>query len=352
MSLKFASILIVTYGRSGSTLLQGLINSIDGVLVRGENEDFIFGLYEAYKRLSKAKSRGIQVSPFDPTHPWYGAHLLDTEIFIKYCNAMLRDLILSDLKEDNNIKVYGFKEVRYHLIKDIDDYLDFLYKVFPNACFIFNTRNMTDVVNSSWWKNQNEESVRKILSNLEEKLRSYARKNPHSCFSITYEDMIKKSENLRSLFKFIGAKYVEEEIDNVLNKKHSDPTRVLIDSYKKVLYSSDKYCGCIKTVIVDNLPEKIFANTHFGFQGVVVPVSNGVSVSSVKAVTSNSTFNATLGLSSPIYGAKYPEINSSSRSRFRIDNVFIKQKEKIKLIAEIVNVDKVENIELATIEIY
>jgi hypothetical protein len=33
--LKFNYIFIVAYARSGSTLLQGIINSIDGVVIRG-----------------------------------------------------------------------------------------------------------------------------------------------------------------------------------------------------------------------------------------------------------------------------------------------------------------------------
>jgi hypothetical protein len=38
--IKYGSILIVTYGRSSSTLLQGVLNTIDGVRVTGENFEF------------------------------------------------------------------------------------------------------------------------------------------------------------------------------------------------------------------------------------------------------------------------------------------------------------------------
>lgn len=40
-SFRFGSILVITYGRSGSTLLQGILNSIDGILIRGENHNFL-----------------------------------------------------------------------------------------------------------------------------------------------------------------------------------------------------------------------------------------------------------------------------------------------------------------------
>ena len=49
--MKFDSVLIVTYGRSGSTLLQGILNSIEGCLIRGENDNFCFALYQAHQSI-------------------------------------------------------------------------------------------------------------------------------------------------------------------------------------------------------------------------------------------------------------------------------------------------------------
>lgn len=46
---RFGSVLIITYGRSGSTLLQGILNSIPGYLIRGENENLMAHFYNAYK---------------------------------------------------------------------------------------------------------------------------------------------------------------------------------------------------------------------------------------------------------------------------------------------------------------
>jgi hypothetical protein len=38
---RFPNIFVVTYGRSGSTLLQGVLNGIPGFLIRGENKDIV-----------------------------------------------------------------------------------------------------------------------------------------------------------------------------------------------------------------------------------------------------------------------------------------------------------------------
>lgn len=350
MTLKFNSILIVTYGRSGSTLLQGLLNSIDGVLIRGENENFIFGLYEAYTRLNKAKEYGLKESAFPSTHSWYGSPLIDTDLFIDYSQRMIRDIILADFKDDENIRAYGFKEIRYFLVDNFHDYLDFLSKIFPNVCFIFNTRNINDVVKSAWWSHQDRESVENILVTMEKKFKKYAEKNINNCFSITYEDLVRKTDKLKSMFEFVGADYLDTEVDKILFKKHSTITKVVVDSCKRVIYSSD-YSKFIKSVVIDNLPEKIIAGDEFSFEGVVIPKSNDLSIASIKVVTSSSIFNGVLGLGSPVYGQKYPDIKGSSKSRFKVDNIVVKQQEIIKVIVEIINKDQRKNMIIATVEV-
>ena len=50
--MNYQHVLIITYGRSGSTLLQGLLNSIDGCIVRGENYDACKGLFRTYQAVS------------------------------------------------------------------------------------------------------------------------------------------------------------------------------------------------------------------------------------------------------------------------------------------------------------
>ncbi|UCV16550.1 hypothetical protein [Quatrionicoccus australiensis] len=65
--MKFKSILVVTYGRSGSTLLQGVLNTLPNVLIRGENHDFCWGLYLAWKSLIQTKT-GFGMNSSSPPH--------------------------------------------------------------------------------------------------------------------------------------------------------------------------------------------------------------------------------------------------------------------------------------------
>ena len=218
--MKFDSILIVTYGRSGSTLLQGILNSIEGCLIRGENKNFCFGLYEAYKAIKHSKKFEEAT---EVTHAWYGAPFINEEKFLKQASQMTKDLILSNKKDDPKIECYGFKEIRYYLPpvqKKFEDYLEFLEKIFPNVCFIFNTRNLDDVLKSQWWSKLERKNTKQQLLNLENKFTEFCSKHDNT-FQITYENVISKSKNLEKMFDFLGAEYITDQIDKVITVKHS-----------------------------------------------------------------------------------------------------------------------------------
>ena len=74
--LNFRHLFVITYGRSGSTLLQGLLNSIDGMLIRGENNNVVVNLFQAHAALSLTKKKFIKDTRA-PTAAWFGAGQID-----------------------------------------------------------------------------------------------------------------------------------------------------------------------------------------------------------------------------------------------------------------------------------
>ena len=68
---KMRSVYVVTYGRSGSTLLTGYLTKLPGFDLKGENYLFPLPLMEAERRMyeSRTKKYGGREQP---THPWYG----------------------------------------------------------------------------------------------------------------------------------------------------------------------------------------------------------------------------------------------------------------------------------------
>ncbi|MGB3512234.1 MAG: hypothetical protein WBA93_23955, partial [Microcoleaceae cyanobacterium] len=72
---------------------------------------------------------------------------------------------------------------------------------------------------------------------------------------------------------------------------------------------------------IDNVPQKILPGQEFNLAGVVIPANNQISVSVIYIVSSGEIVKAELGLSSPVYGNKYPEITGSKNARFKCQNL-------------------------------
>lgn len=224
-SPNFNSVLIVTYGRTGSTLLQGLLNSIDGYYIKGENCNFIFKLFESQTRLLRAMEHGNNTSASalnsqGATHPFFGAEKHNLFLFKQDCRLLIKHQLLS---VEPTPRVFGFKEVRYidEIDNDLAGYLEFLKEVFPNPCFLILDRDFDSVKNSAWWKDGDHD----ILFSKIEKFRSYLSifcvENSARCFTIDYGDIVIKNDRLKELFTFLGEFYVEDRVDAVLAMRHS-----------------------------------------------------------------------------------------------------------------------------------
>lgn len=231
-AFNFRSVLVVSYGRSGSTLLQGMLNSIDGVLVRGENANVFFKLFGAFEAFTQAASKHRRATA--PNAPWFGVGQADLEQLLEDFRRVARSIVLSDRSDDARVACFGFKEIRYDVVGDrLPKYLKFLERVFPEPAFLFLTRDLNDVVRSGWWKELDPEEVRSSLSATEERFAAFA-EGRHNCFQLTYEDMVGRSDRLRAMFDFLGVPYRPEILDIVMATPHSyDPGQ---DSVRRLFW--------------------------------------------------------------------------------------------------------------------
>ena len=337
MSLNFESILVIAYGRSGSTLLQGILNNIDGVLVRGENNNFIYGLYEAYQRLIDTRTHQ-DISQIN--YSWYGAGEINLKLFLDDCRQMVKNILLGDKRKNKNIICYGFKEIRYFEIyqqqQDIADYLNFLAQIFPNPALIFNVRNLDDVLNSGWWANMEKAEYRAQLIELEMAFQTYRETYPNNTFLISYEDVVSQSNNFKLLFDFLGAKS-PENIDKILFTPHGYGQKN-IQAYQNFILKltpTSLYSHLFSVCEIDNVPQKILPGQKFNLAGVVIPANNQISVSAIYIVSSGKIIKAELGISSPVYGNKYSEITGSKNARFKFLDLIIDRSEKLQIFVEI-----------------
>ena len=150
MKKKF--IVVVTYGRSGSTLLGRLLNLIENSDIRGENYNALYYAYKSIeavrdtRALSNTETQSVQ-------HAWYGANDVEPEEYAgRLIDAFQRDV----LRCSEEIRVCGFKEIRYFEIlsqgrEELEKYLSFIDRSFENTYFVMNIRKPEEVVRSSWW---------------------------------------------------------------------------------------------------------------------------------------------------------------------------------------------------------
>ncbi len=218
-NLRFSSVLIVTYGRSGSTLLQGLLNTIDGVLIRGENNNAFRHLFEAYTATCQQPSHASTSNV--PNVPWFGINKIDPNAMLDSFRKQARIIVLSDRQNDPKVTCFGFKEIRYpELGAQLDSYLDFLGQIFQDTAFVFLTRDHDQVVKSGWWQDQDPSQVRTELQAFERRTRSFS-KGRQNCFHLDYADMVNKTAHLRAMYAFLGADFDEQVVDLVLATPHS-----------------------------------------------------------------------------------------------------------------------------------
>lgn len=216
---RYTRVFIVTYGRSGSTLLQGVLNAIPGYLVRGENNDMMGELKQLWDRFPRFSDlRGERADGTLPqttsAQAFYGFERFRDDRLA----AALRELcdtMLCDRAQRGRLRSLGFKEIRY-TPEDVSAKVDFLRLIYPGCAIIYNTRRPEDVVASEFQRNKPVAHFRRFNQVLEE----LASLDSRACL-VRYEDVVAGRGTLLALYDFLGERFVPKRLAKVLAVKHS-----------------------------------------------------------------------------------------------------------------------------------
>uniref|UniRef100_A0A6C0ERB3 Sulfotransferase domain-containing protein n=1 Tax=viral metagenome TaxID=1070528 RepID=A0A6C0ERB3_9ZZZZ len=217
-------ILICASGRSGSTTMQRILNTIPNSNICGENFGAINSLLEFYSRLKHSTANNVpgRLNPIKyetiiskkikPS--WYNSYNL-----IEVTNQ-IRSMITNMFKLNENNNVWGFKEIRYSngSIKYIKEFKE----LFPQTKVIIQIReNIANQSNSGWFKN-NKNSIQ-FLTQMNKELIEFYNNNTDFCYFTTFERMFDVN-NLKKIFIFIDceADYNEDKIREILNNNLKD----------------------------------------------------------------------------------------------------------------------------------
>lgn len=208
-------VFVMTYGRSGSTLLMGILNSIPGWLLRGENRHAMRHLYEFHRSGLAERARVDAGRASQPTHPWFGIEGFPEAASLQHIRALAEATLL---RPDDDTRVTGYKEIRWY-DEDLPEYLDFLGQVFPGARFVLNTRNLEDVAGSNFWTHKDDPLGR--VQRIEERMLNAAAGLGDNVYRVHYDDYVKDPEVLRGLFEWLGEVYDRDKVHDVLATPHS-----------------------------------------------------------------------------------------------------------------------------------
>ena len=208
-------IVVVTYGRSGSTLLQTILQSIPGAFIRGENNLALYPLYRSWARAHNTRyAKGPAAIP--PTGPWYGADEVQPR---RFAQSLARAFVEDVLVPPAGVRVLGFKEIRFHDVEDGDmpAFLDWIRDTFPNTKLVFNTRRATDVARSSFWKEGNMDKIVAMIERLDVAYADYLVARPGAGHLVSYDEYVHDVEALRSLFDYLGEPFDRVRIERALS---------------------------------------------------------------------------------------------------------------------------------------
>lgn len=210
-------ILIVTIGRTGSTLMRGILNTIDGSMITGENDGLFIKLWESFKCFNETLEKSKELTcKNNPARSWY-----NPELSLDKFLSSLRHTALSVLDSNNSYRVVGFKEIRYSgdsiNPKDLGVYLNFLqHTLFEGAYIVFLTRDKEQVVQSQR-VNFNIVDTKYI----DEFFKCIDSLSGDRRFFIDYSQLNKNSDKLVELFELLDEKYNKKLVDEALELRYS-----------------------------------------------------------------------------------------------------------------------------------
>ncbi len=209
-------VFVVTYGRSGSTLLQGILTATPGVVIRGENGGVIQHLFAFHETVTRHRDRLAREDVLPPSHPWWGVDGYPDATALRDIRTLLLDTVL---RPDADTRLVGFKEIDWPSER-LDQLLAFIRAVFPGARFVLNTRDLEQVAASKWWS-RNPDAMAELTAMEERYVAALSALGDDTWRRVHYDDWASDPTRLRGLFDWLGIDFDEVRAREVLEVRHS-----------------------------------------------------------------------------------------------------------------------------------
>jgi hypothetical protein len=217
-------VLICATGRSGSTTLQRIINTIPNTNICGENYGAVNSLLDFYVKLHATSTNQVpghykpasyeEIVRKNVKPSWYNSYQMPE------MEQKIRELIVAMFKKDSNTNLWGFKEIRYnhkniHLLKCFK-------QLFPQTKIIIQIRENIGAQSQSDWHKKDPNAFQNLYK-MNQELYNFYMNNKDWCYFTTFEKMFDKN-NVQNIFSFINCRenYDENKVDEVLKNNLKD----------------------------------------------------------------------------------------------------------------------------------
>lgn len=219
---RYRYVFVVTYGRTGSTLVQGLLNALPRVLVRGENDFYLLHLYRALAAVREFRDQHGDHGSRNVTSAFYGLKAIRRSAFMQAMNDVVTTGVVGNLDPDD-FDVLGFKEVAWHRLEpeETDAFFDTMDKAFPEARYVLNSRDPARVLGSGFWRKSDADEALRLIERVREIQQHLRATRPDRVHDVTYESLTgpdpqKRDRTLRGLAEFVtGAPAGPELLDRM-----------------------------------------------------------------------------------------------------------------------------------------
>ena len=212
-------IIICATGRSGSTTLQRILNTIPDSNICGENDGAIINILKFYKNIKKTITMrpGNQISLSSEECEkqnikpcWYNSFNNDN-IIIK-----IKELILELFDNKKNNRVLGCKEIRF--IHDDLSLLNEFIELFPETKIILHYKKDIESQSKSDWFALDKNSKDILLENNTRLLKFYNKSNKDKYYLSSFEEMFDE-QFMMNIFNFLSEPFNKDLYLKILSNK-------------------------------------------------------------------------------------------------------------------------------------
>jgi hypothetical protein len=223
MSGKTPFILVVSYGRTGSTLLKELLNTDPRAEIQGENGMALRGLMDVYESLVSADSQKRD----DPTSPWH------THVDVP-CALENMELLIEGALFGRPDAIKGFKDVGYRKmqVEDIRSFIGMFATIY-DLTVIANFRRDKEALMASLQRGGHVSGFyhpKSVLTGIEAIEAAVIPGRGYRYVRIDYEDLHDLA-NLERVFEVAGLEFEPGRVLETLQVPYSNRRRPgLVDS--------------------------------------------------------------------------------------------------------------------------